>query len=85
MPGNYLYTDVTEYEELSMPTQMHELSVSAVSMSQPLYSLDREAWKNIAPSATMTQDALTLKDYCTNAGLSPLSSEWWHFNDLDCL
>ena len=21
--------------------------------------------------------------YCTNAGMTPLASEWWHFNDLD--
>ena len=31
----------------------------------------------------MTEDALKLKEFCTGAGLSPLASEWWHFNDLD--
>lgn len=31
----------------------------------------------------MTEDALRLKRYCTQAGLSPLASEWWHFNDLE--
>lgn len=31
----------------------------------------------------MTEGAKLLRTYCTNAGLSPLASEWWHFNDLD--
>jgi len=24
-----------------------------------------------------------IKKYCTGAGLTPLASEWWHFNDLE--
>ena len=31
----------------------------------------------------MTEGARVLRTYCANAGLSPLASEWWHFNDLD--
>ena len=30
----------------------------------------------------MTEDALKLREFCTQAGFSPLASEWWHFNDL---
>jgi D-alanyl-D-alanine dipeptidase len=26
--------------------------------------------------------AQRLQKYCTDAGLTPLASEWWHFNDL---
>jgi len=31
----------------------------------------------------MTEGALRLQGYCTDAGMTPLASEWWHFNDLD--
>ena len=31
----------------------------------------------------MTESAIKLRDYCTGVGMSPLASEWWHFNDLD--
>ena len=31
----------------------------------------------------MNEPALGLQRYCTGAGLTPLSSEWWHFNDLE--
>lgn len=33
----------------------------------------------------MNESAIFLQQYCTNAGLSPLASEWWHFNDLATL
>jgi len=31
----------------------------------------------------MTDDALKLQKCCTDAELTALASEWWHFNDLD--
>lgn len=31
----------------------------------------------------MTEGAKLLQKYCTSAGLSPLCSEWWHFNSLN--
>lgn len=30
----------------------------------------------------MNEAAIKLQNYCSNAGLTPLASEWWHFNDL---
>ena len=33
----------------------------------------------------MTTEAKKLQHYCTQAGFTPLASEWWHFNDLDAL
>ena len=30
-----------------------------------------------------SEPALGLQRYCTGAGLTPLASEWWHFNDLE--
>ncbi len=81
--GEYKYAAVTEYEECAMPTPIHELSAAAVSMKKPVNSYSATAWKNVEPAASMTEDALRLKGYCTGAGMSPLASEWWHFNDLE--
>lgn len=83
--GPYTYIRVTAYEELAMPTAMHELSSAAASLSRPVKSNDPTAWQQVEPAATMTDAALVLRDYCTEAGLTPLASEWWHFNDLDRL
>ena len=66
-----------------MPTPIHELSAAAVSMKKPVNSASATAWIDVEPADTMTEDALRLKRYCTQAGLSPLASEWWHFNDLE--
>ncbi len=81
--GEYKYAAVTEYEACAMPTPIHELSAAAVSMNKPVNSYSASAWKNVQPAASMTEDALRLKGYCTGAGMSPLASEWWHFNDLE--
>lgn len=81
--GGYLYPTVTEYTSCEMPTPIHELSAAAVSLKSPVNSYSPTAWKNVAAADSMTEDALRLKKYCTQAGMSPLASEWWHFNDLD--
>lgn len=83
--GPYAYTRVTGYEELAMPTAMHELSAAAASLAEPVASRDPDAWRQAAPAPAMTEGALLLQSYCTAAGLTPLASEWWHFNDLDRL
>lgn len=72
-----------EYEEMKMPTAMHELSPAAASMAYGVDSKSATAWKKVPVAGTMTESAKMLRTYCTNAGLSPLASEWWHFNDLD--
>ena len=83
--GPYVYTRVAAYEELEMPTAMHELSSSAASLTRPVASTNLTAWQEVKPVASMTEAALALRSYCTAAGLTPLASEWWHFNDLDRL
>ena len=83
--GPYAYTRVTRYEELAMPTAMHELSAAAASLAEPVASRDPDAWRQADPAPAMTEGALLLQSYCTAAGLTPLASEWWHFNDLDRL
>lgn len=83
--GDYRYDAVARYEEYQMPTAMHELSAAAASLSRPVSSKSPTEWQDVAPAAAMNEGALALRDYCTAAGLTPLASEWWHFNDLDCL
>ena len=68
-----------------MPTAMHELSIAAASMARPVTSKSPTEWRKAAPAASMNEAAFALQDYCVSAGLTPLASEWWHFNDLDCL
>ena len=82
LSGDYRYPEVTGYTLCDMPTPIHELSAAAVSLKSPVNSYSATAWKNIAPAKSMTADALKLKEFCTGAGMSPLASEWWHFNDL---
>jgi len=61
------------YSSLNMPTQMHELSTAASIYVSSASNTKRPSFTN--------SEAGILQNYCTNAGLSPLKSEWWHFND----
>lgn len=81
--GIYTYTAVTGYEEYEMPTQIHDMSADSVALTNPVESMDREAWKTDPPAATMTESALKLQNYMTENEMYPLASEWWHFNDID--
>lgn len=80
--GNYAYTSITDYEEYNMPTKMHELSSAAVTFKYGVNSQSQDAWKNVPLAKSMNEPAIKLQNYCTSANLSPLASEWWHFNDL---
>ncbi len=80
--GTYAYTRPKRYTEYMMPSAMHELSTEAVVFAFPVNSRSATAWKKAAPSPRMTKEALLLQKYCTENGLTPLASEWWHFNDL---
>ena len=81
--GNYKYMSITDYTEEKMPTKMHELSNKAISLTRPVDSNSKTAWKNVPLAKGMTDGAIRLRNYCVAADLSPLCSEWWHFNDLD--
>ena len=83
LSGDYIYGDVTEYSEYQMPTPIHELGVNSISMAYPVTSKNDEAWRTAPASNTMNGSALLLRNYCVDAGLTPLASEWWHFNDLE--
>lgn len=80
--GNYIYTSITEYEEYDMPTKMHELSSAAVTFKYGVSSQLQDAWKGVPLAESMNENAIKLQNYCTSANLSPLASEWWHFDDL---
>ena len=71
--GEYKYLSVEKYTLYDMPTAMHELSSLAVTYTSPNSGELAEG---------MNEPALALQRYCTGVGLSPLASEWWHFNDL---
>lgn len=80
--GDYTYLDVTEYSEYTMPTPIHELSNKSISMSYPVAMRSTTAWQNAEVAKSMNEEAILLQKYCTDAMLTPLASEWWHFNDL---
>ncbi len=73
------YGTWTEYE---MPTPIHELSSASIRFTRPASTQampgSLENWTDTFASSEAAQ---RLQTYCTDAGLIPLSSEWWHFND----
>ena len=83
----YTYKVPKTYQEYSMPTNMHELSMLSVRFTTPVSSKSPTAWlkASLTPGMKNNKHAQDLQNYCTNAGLTPLASEWWHFNDLDSL
>ncbi|MFI3249822.1 MAG: M15 family metallopeptidase [Eubacteriales bacterium] len=81
--GEYLCETVSKYDEAVMPTPIHELSALSISMAYPVNSNNDVEWRTTPLSETMNHSAIKLREYCTEAGLTPLASEWWHFNDLD--
>jgi len=81
--GEYIYERVTDFVEYTMPTEIHELSIRAAIFKKPVFSKDPTLWMESELSDTMNENALLLQKYCVKAGLTPLASEWWHFNDLE--
>ena len=81
--GEFVYMQITEFEEMSMPTAMHELVPAAAVFRYPVSSRSTYAWRTATLADTFTEDALLLQRYFTDAGFTPLASEWWHFNDLE--
>lgn len=82
--GIYKYNQITTYIVYDMPTQIHELSRDSIVFTSPVTIMSNTAWRNarLSPSMEANEYAQSLQKYCTDAGLTPLASEWWHFNDL---
>lgn len=68
--------DLSTGQEMAMPSAMHELSTVAVKYSSPNGG-------NFA--ASMNSMAIKLDSIMAQSGLTPISSEWWHFQDNDTL
>jgi D-alanyl-D-alanine dipeptidase len=81
--GDYAATAITGYTEYTMPTTIHELSMASATFTGPVKSSSPTAWLQATLADTMNEAAILLQRYSTDAGLTPLASEWWHFNDLD--
>lgn len=81
--GDYIASEITDYTEYTMPTPIHELSMAAVTFTKPVKSTSPTDWQSSALADTMNEAAINLQKYAVHAGLTPLASEWWHFNDLD--
>ena len=76
---------VSRYAEYKMPTEMHELSVKAVTFVWPVSGSDGTSWRKVPLAGSFTDGAKLLQKYCTDAGMTPLASEWWHFDDWTAL
>lgn len=81
--GDYLAVEISDYTEYTMPTPIHELSAAAVTFTKPVKSTSPTEWQSSILADTMNEAAINLQRYAVHAGLTPLASEWWHFNDLD--
>lgn len=81
--GKYKYIEMVDYTEYTMPTRIHDLTSKSAVFKYGVMSESKTAWKGAPLSPMITVDAIKLQNYSTNAGLTPLASEWWHFNDLD--
>jgi D-alanyl-D-alanine dipeptidase len=80
--GAFEYMRVASYAEYPMQTDIHELSRASAVFTAVVGSHSETEWKKATPAANVTQGGYLLQGYCASAGLTPLASEWWHFNDI---
>lgn len=83
--GDYHVPLITKYTAYEMQTPLHELSTHSAMFDRPIASRDREGWRQMELNSTVTEPAIILQNYMTEAGFTPLASEWWHFNDIVAL
>jgi len=81
--GDYTYVHVNEYSEFIMQSPLHELSAVSAIFSPTVSARSPTVWRDAFISDKATDGTILLIKYCTDAGLTPLASEWWHFNDLE--
>ena len=70
--GSHSYLKPVDYGVYEMPTPIHELSMASASTTGP---------GKTTLASTMNTPAIALRTYFGRAGMTPLESEWWHFND----
>jgi D-alanyl-D-alanine dipeptidase len=81
--GDYIYTYITQCVEYQMQTPVHELSIASAVFKRWVNARTFTGWLSGEFSDSATEATKTLQKYCTDAGLTPLATEWWHFNDLN--
>jgi len=79
--GEFIFMEITEFEDYVMPTPMHELSPRAAIFSRPMTINSAAELANAPFAETITEGALLMQGYFATVGFMPLASEWWHFND----
>lgn len=80
--GNLTYQTVSGYSPYEMPSPIHELSTRSASLTEPVTSRNDQAWRTVPLAPTMNRAGILLRHYFTEAGMTPLASEWWHFNNV---
>lgn len=80
----YATVRITAHTEYEMPTKIDELSMASATFTGPVPTRSAE-WDKATLNASMNDNAVRLQQYCTGAGLYPLASEWWHFNDIHAM
>ena len=76
------YQKYEAWTEYDMPSAMQELSSDAIRFQTPTSSTTMpSSLDNWTDGFAASEGAKRLQSYCTDAGLIPLASEWWHFND----
>jgi len=81
--GDFSYILITDHDRYEMPTAMHELSPSAAIFRNPVSTTSPTAWRGVQLLPTVTDGVVLMQGYLTDAGFTPIASEWWHFNDLE--
>jgi len=81
--GDFSYILITEHTLYEMPTAMHELSPDAAIFRNPVSTTSPTAWIGVPLLPSVTEGVVLMQEYLSAAGFTPISSEWWHFNDLE--
>lgn len=83
--GDFHVPNIVEYTEYEMHTPMHELSADSVVFTEPIARDRRHLWQEYSIREIVTEPSIRLQQYVTEAGMQPLPSEWWHFDDVQVL
>lgn len=76
---------ITDYDVYPMHTPFHELSIESSIFNEPVNSKTDEAWRTKVMRDDLTEGTKLLQKYMTLGGMTPLASEWWHFNDVQAM
>ena len=81
--GGHKFTHVVRFSEFQMQSEMHELSGASAIFTEGIISSDNVRWRTATFFPHVTEGTRILFNYMTGSDMSPLCSEWWHFNDLE--